>query len=301
MKIEWLEDFFALMESGTFSKAAERRHVTQPAFSRRIRQLEEWLGVELIDRQAPRLALTPQAQLHEPNLRDWLATLYALRGRMRSEALHGRRCVITTQHTLTVSYLPKLLRYFQKHAPEARLQVRPFNRADCIKDFQHGHADILVCSEMEGEPSPIENDNIERLVLGHERLIPVSATDHAGKPLHAPLPGSPLPLVGYEPDSFLGSILVSPYLLDAQRRFDIEIVCETAFTIGIKELVLAGLGIGWLPHGLIEDELESGRLVSLLEPLDGPMLVVAGYRYAVPDNDTTLHLWDLLNRTPPTL
>ncbi|SHE53453.1 DNA-binding transcriptional regulator, LysR family [Modicisalibacter ilicicola DSM 19980] len=299
MKIEWIEDFLALIEAGTFSHAAERRHVTQPAFSRRIRQLEEWLGVELIDRQATHLRLTPQGRLHEPQLRDWLARLYALRSRMRAEAIHGRRAVLTTQHTLTVSYLPRLLRYFRHHAPDARLQVRSSNRADCINDFERGEADLMVCSELQGMPLLTERRDIERLELGQEQLIPVSATDHAGRPLHEPHPYDPLPLIGYDRDSFLGSALATPFMFDIQRRFDIELVCETAFTIGIKELALSGLGIGWLPHGLIEGELESGKLVSLLDVLGGPMLAVAGYRHTTQSFEAAERLWALMQEAPP--
>ena len=50
MNLTWLEDFLALAASGNFSRAAEERHMTQPAFSRRVRALEEWLGAELFDR-----------------------------------------------------------------------------------------------------------------------------------------------------------------------------------------------------------------------------------------------------------
>ena len=52
MNLSWLEDFLALAATGSFSRAAAARHLTQPAFSRRIRALEEWLGAELFDRSA---------------------------------------------------------------------------------------------------------------------------------------------------------------------------------------------------------------------------------------------------------
>ncbi|NWM05812.1 LysR family transcriptional regulator, partial [Klebsiella quasipneumoniae] len=47
MEIKWLEDFLALANTLNFSKAADERHVTQSAFSRRIKQLEAWLGTTL--------------------------------------------------------------------------------------------------------------------------------------------------------------------------------------------------------------------------------------------------------------
>src|SRR5688500_11241190 len=59
MELEWLEDFISLARSGSFSRSATERHVTQPAFSRRIQALELWLGVALIDRSAYPTRLTP--------------------------------------------------------------------------------------------------------------------------------------------------------------------------------------------------------------------------------------------------
>ncbi|MCT7654029.1 LysR family transcriptional regulator [Oceanimonas sp. NS1] len=62
METKWLHDFIALSEQGSFSRAAESRFVTQPAFSRRIRSLENWLGVALVCRNRYPLELTPPAR-----------------------------------------------------------------------------------------------------------------------------------------------------------------------------------------------------------------------------------------------
>ncbi|MEQ6916635.1 LysR family transcriptional regulator [Halomonas aquatica] len=299
MKIEWIEDFLALIEAGTFSQAAEVRHITQPAFSRRIRQLEEWLGVELIDRHSTRLALTPHARAYEPSMREWLARLYAMRSRIRADALHGPRTILTTQHTLTVSYLPRLMRHFLHRAPEARVQVRSSDRSDCIRNFRRGEADLLLCSELEGSPLLFDREETERVQLGTEQLIPVCAADRMGRPLFDLDSQSPLPLIGYGEDSFLGGVLASPYLLDVQRRYDTELVCETSFTIGIRELALAGLGIGWLPYGLVEEDLIAGKLISLLDTLGGPRLVVACYRQPEVEAASLDALWTLLQDRPP--
>ncbi|WNK19889.1 LysR substrate-binding domain-containing protein [Halomonas piscis] len=301
MKTEWLEDFFALIEAGTFSQAAERRHVTQPAFSRRIRQLEEWLGAELIDRTSSQLTLTPHARTYEVPMRNWLAGLYAMRSRIRADVERGPRAILTTQHTLTVSYLPQLLRYFRNRAPEARLQVRTADRIDCIHDFQRGEADLLLCNEVVDSPLFLSQDDVERVTLGTEQLIPVCAADRLGRPIYDLDSEARLPLIGYDDNSFLGKILAAPYLLNLQRRYEIELVCETAFTIGIRELSLAGLGVGWLPHGLIEEDLAAGKLVSLLEVLGGPKLVVACYTHPQDDASSVNQLWQLLNERPPTL
>src|SRR6267154_6727521 len=62
MEFAWLEDFLALVDSGNFSRAAELRHVTQPAFSRRIRALENWVGAALFTRTTHGVALTPAGE-----------------------------------------------------------------------------------------------------------------------------------------------------------------------------------------------------------------------------------------------
>ncbi|MFT5706754.1 MAG: DNA-binding transcriptional LysR family regulator, partial [Oceanospirillaceae bacterium] len=59
MELKWLKDYIALVEQGSFSKAAATRFVTQPAFSRRIRSLEAWMGTSLVERNQYPLVLTP--------------------------------------------------------------------------------------------------------------------------------------------------------------------------------------------------------------------------------------------------
>ena len=62
MRLEWLEDIMAIAETGSFSGAAERRRLTQSAFSRRVRQIEEHIGVELFDRNHKPIRLRPTTQ-----------------------------------------------------------------------------------------------------------------------------------------------------------------------------------------------------------------------------------------------
>ena len=98
------------------------------------------------------MILTEHALEYEQEMREWLARLYTLRSRLRSEARQGPKAIITTQHTLTVSYLPRLLRYFRHNSPDAGLQVKSLDRSECLQLFDHGQADLLLCSELQGAP-----------------------------------------------------------------------------------------------------------------------------------------------------
>ena len=62
METKWLEDFVSLAETRSFSRSAQLRHVTQPAFSRRIQALEAWAGTDLVDRSSYPTRLTPAGE-----------------------------------------------------------------------------------------------------------------------------------------------------------------------------------------------------------------------------------------------
>ena len=66
MDLDWLKDFLALAQEKNFSRAADARHVTQPAFSRRIRALEDWMGTPLFERSAQGATLTPAGAYFRP-------------------------------------------------------------------------------------------------------------------------------------------------------------------------------------------------------------------------------------------
>src|SRR5260370_9587984 len=85
MEFAWLEDFLELVDFGNFSPAAELRHVTQPAFSRRIRALEDWVGVDLFERDSHPVLLTEVGRRFPPVPQELLRHLF----QVRAEALHA--------------------------------------------------------------------------------------------------------------------------------------------------------------------------------------------------------------------
>lgn len=83
METKWLEDFVSLAETRSFSRSAALRHVTQPAFSRRIQALEAWAGAMLVDRSTYPTALTPAGQILYEQALLMLQTLHHTRTRLR--------------------------------------------------------------------------------------------------------------------------------------------------------------------------------------------------------------------------
>ena len=83
MELSWLEDFLTLSVTGNFSRAAETRHVSQPAFSRRIRNLEYWVGTPLVDRSVFPIALTPAGESFRKTAEETIRSAAIRRGRRR--------------------------------------------------------------------------------------------------------------------------------------------------------------------------------------------------------------------------
>ncbi len=265
MKQLWIEDFLTLVEAGTFSRAAALRHVTQPAFSRRIQLLEAWLGVELVDRSTQPMRLTAIAERHVPAFRTLLRDLSQLRSRMQSEHNGSARIVLATQHSLTMTRLPALLeRLIQNHGPRIDFNVRSENRDECVALFMRGEADLLLCMEEKNDALYKLIPESLRLPLGHEKLVPLSAPGKKGRALHAPRTDKPLNLLAFPPDSFLGRVMHEQIFSTLLQHHHVEIVHESVFLAGVKEMLLAGLGMAWLPESLVERELKSGALVTLI-------------------------------------
>ncbi len=84
MDTKWLEDFVSLAETRSFSRSAQLRHVTQPAFSRRIQSLEAWAGVALVDRSSYPTRLTPAGTTFYAQAVDILNSLQSSRAQRRN-------------------------------------------------------------------------------------------------------------------------------------------------------------------------------------------------------------------------
>ena len=105
MDTKWLEDFVSLAGTRSFSRSAQLRHVTQPAFSRRIQALEAWAGVDLVDRSIFPTRLTPAGETFLAQAQEMLAALQATRNLMRTHQTSGGDMVdFALPHTLAFSF-----------------------------------------------------------------------------------------------------------------------------------------------------------------------------------------------------
>jgi len=259
MDIKWIEDFLALVEEGSFTRAAERRHVTQPAFSRRIKSLENWLGVELVDRSVYPTQLTVVGREFVEPLQENLRQLYSLRNAIRVRAKTEQMLTLSTQHTLSSAFFPRWFNLFQRENPGVGVRLQASNFHDCIDYFMAGHSDFLLCYHAPDICPALDNPALEVLDVGEDPLLPVVSPQLLNRQQCQSLPPGPVPLISYPADSFFARLLARS--IYPQLDIELELCAETALTEAMKAMVLTGQGIAWLPHSLIHNELENSSLL----------------------------------------
>ena len=110
MDIKWLEDFLSVARTGNFSQSASERNVTQSAFSRRIKSLEQWVGVALIDRSSYPTRLTPAGEKFREAAREASSSLSTVRQELRNGTHANRKLLrIAVQHSLASQFLVQWL------------------------------------------------------------------------------------------------------------------------------------------------------------------------------------------------
>lgn len=296
MDIKWLEDYLALVEYGSFTKAAESRFVTQPAFSRRIKSLESWLGVDLVDRSFYPLKLTKTAIKFTPELRDILEDFTRLQHKIQKYGAHGEHVTISTQHSLSVSFCPKFLCLLEPFLHKRSIRFNASNLHECLNLFLSGHTDFLLCYYLPDIYPELERPDLVRLDFGKDEFIPVTRA-----PLALPAGDGVVLLphydyIGYPLETFFGGLVQEQCLPQCSDGTELNLVCETALASSIKAMVLQGHGVGWLPFSLVENEIEQKSLVRIPQ-LPSLELSINFYGHEPPNSKLAKAFWKVVSQT----
>ncbi|WP_404293734.1 LysR family transcriptional regulator [Microvirga sp. RSM25] len=263
MDLNWLEDFLALAEQKNFSRAAEARNVSQPAFSRRIRALEDWIGTPLFVRGTQGASLT-RAGLHFlPLAEDLMRNLHRARRATRTvgERETGSLSIAAT-HALSFTYFPGWIRRHMRFEALGTLNLISDSMEACEQIMLGGEVHFLLCHYHADVPTRFDDSRFESVRVGQDLLLPVCAPDAQGQPLW-PLPGTPerpARLLAYSPASGLGRILAAHEIRNAEAS-RLESVFTSHLAATLMTMAREGHGIAWLPLGLVEEDLIRTRLV----------------------------------------
>ncbi len=262
METKWLEDFISLAETHSFSRSAELRHVTQPAFSRRIQSLEAWLGADLIDRTSYPTRLTLAGEVFYEQALEMLGQINNARALLRGK----RPTALTTvdfavPHTLSLTYMPKWMTELASGFGTLHSRLIALNVHDAVMAMVEGGCDLLLCYHHPRQPVQLDASRYDMLTLGSEALRAYARCDKAGVP-ELRLPGSaksPLPFLSYTSNAYLGR-MVELILSDAKRPLHLEKRYETDMAEGLKMMALEGHGIVFLPESAVTREVKQKQL-----------------------------------------
>jgi LysR family transcriptional regulator, hypochlorite-specific transcription factor HypT len=303
MDTKWLEDFVSLAETRSFSRSAQLRHVTQPAFSRRIQALEAWAGIDLVDRSSYPTRLTPAGETFHSQALDILGSLQSARTMMRAHQVAGQDMIeFAVPHSLAFTFFPHWVTDLRHRFGGLKTRLIALNVHDAVMQLTEGSCDLLIAYHHPSQPLQLNPDRYELLSLGNETLAPYSKADTNGLPLfRLPSPhGMRVPFLSYAAGAYLGR-LVEVITKLAPVPLNLDAIYETDMAEGLKAMALEGHGLAFLPASSVKKELKSKRLLRASAPGEHELTMeVRIYRErpetARHSKPGALALWEFLQR-----
>lgn len=237
--VDGLHHFVLIADSGTFTGAARRAHLSQPALTSSIRRLEESLGARLFDRGRHGATLTEAGKALLPHAR---AALVAVDDGKRAvtaiERLDAGEVRIGGGSTACTYLLPPVLSAFRRKHPAVAIYLREMPELQAIDAFEAGELDLAIATGSRGD------------AFRDEDVILVAAKGSDAKTL---------PFITF-PQGSAVRVLLDRYFPSA------EITMELGSISAAKGSVRAGLGVMLVSHSAVRTDLELGRLVEVPDP-----------------------------------
>jgi DNA-binding transcriptional LysR family regulator len=256
--LQQLEILAALVDAGSFTRAAEKVFLSQPSLTKQIQNLEEAAGTRLVSRGSAGVSLTPEGRILYGYSRriirlreDAKESITRLKGKES-----GRICICSS--TIPATYiLPGLLGHVKRSCPDMQVQIRMHDTEETIQTILNEDAELGFIGK---EPS---NKKLISERLWKDRLVLAVSADHTyatrGKISAKEL--EKLPFVVREPGSATRDIVESYLKKRIGAGFaDLDVVCELGSSEAVKEAILAGLGVSILSAYAIRRELMQGLI-----------------------------------------
>lgn len=248
MEIRQLEYFLTICEAGSFTRAAERLYVSQPAVTNAIRGLEEELGIQLFDRSQKLATLTAEGRIFAGHVEK------IMHGITRTvEEIHSLRNL--TSGVLNVGLTPlggqravvELLRKYRQSYPDIQIILHEDDSLNLQQALIEEKLDLAVFASVQ------EKNSLSYVNLNEEELVVCCSRHH---PLHRRNSASLAELSGEQLILMPASCLYRQKLVDAfgEQGSLPQIVFESHNIATICALVAADCGISVLPESLVEEQ-----------------------------------------------
>jgi DNA-binding transcriptional LysR family regulator len=262
MELRQLRYLVSLAEERSFTRAAAREHIAQPALSQQVRRLEDELGLPLVDRTTRRVALTEAGELLVDRARRVLAEVRAAQSELGELAgIRAGTVTIGAMQTLGPFDLPRLLAAFHKRHPQVELSVRE-EASDTLAEMVRTDAvDLALLSVTDR----IDRRGLELQQLATEELV---ALVPAGHPLAR---RRRVRMAELEHDDFISfreGWALRHLLVQAgtEAGFVPHVAFESNELTRIRSLVASGLGVALLARSGVEGTRDDVAVLALSSP-----------------------------------
>ncbi len=250
MDIASLHAFVTIADSGSFSLAADRLHLTQPAVSKRVATLEEELSVRLFDRLGRTVRLTEAGAVLLPRARRILAEVDDSRRALRNlSGVVAGSLTVATSHHIGLHRLPPVLRTFTARYPQVRLDMRFMDSEIACAVVLRGEVELAIVTLPPQVDPPLEISP-----LWPDSLVVVASRAHPLAELATIVPQQLQEHAAILPSE---ATFTRRIVEDELKRLGVEIpvAFATNYLETIKMMVAVGLGWSVLPRTMLDGEL----------------------------------------------
>ena len=255
-----LQVFHTVARLLSFTKAAETLHMTQPAVTFQIRQLEEHFNTRLFDRTHNRISLTVAGQ----RVYDYAEKIIALYGEMDSRVREltgdvSGILIIGASTTIAEYVLPGLLGEFQSRYKDVNVRLSVSNSLGIVHMVENNTVDVGIVE------SPVTNKNLAVEVCWHDELMFICPPSHpfAKKSAVTPEEIVNLPFLCREEGSGTREVINEYLEANSVSAHDLNLCMEFGSPEAIKSAVEAGLGVSIVSRATVGKELKLKTLVAI--------------------------------------
>ncbi|KGM33909.1 LysR family transcriptional regulator [Inquilinus limosus] len=286
MDLRTLEDLLALIDTRSLSDAAAVRHITQPAFSRRIVAIEAELGLAVLDRSHRPTQVLQAIRAKRAEIEELVQSLRRLRSALAATAPLIDICAM---HSLGLDLVPAILDRARRSGALERVQVHLRNRDDCYALLMTDQASIMLAYESDGAEIACDEDMVEKVTIGEDMLAPFIGATAAGAFWAGEDGDGAIPFIDYPDDSFFGAVMRRRITPRLDTR--LSVVAVSSFVPTVVAMAERGLGVGWVPARLVET---AAGLVDLRDRLGCCPLSLVVLRKRRSGNDPSDGIWKVL-------
>lgn len=294
MDISLFRDLDRLRQTGNFSQAAVLSNLSQPAFSRRIKALEAWVGVLLVDRSSQPVHLTQAGvQMLEAGLQA-LARIERERSQILEAQSLPDKYVVTfgTQHSIGWRFYPAWLQALEEAYGPILSRLRADDLPNCMAELKKGEVDFVIAYHGPGTSEP---EWAETVVIGEDQLVPVCKPGTDGSPVFRFETGDvQMPFLQFGDAAPIGRHL-EPLLNSPELQNRLRVVYENSMAGALRIRARAGDGVAWLPRRLVAPDIDAGLLVRTGSPDWVVNLDIRLYRNLRHSNRVTRSIWSFLD------